>query len=99
MKIEVNQDTIDKLMKKRATAFNKEIRDLKAKLERRDKRIQKLAHEIEKLKGDMMETERGVAVKIAQIAYALVSEMESANWVRRYHTCDDPDLCDCGDFI
>lgn len=98
MKIEIDQNAIDRLMKKRVTEFNKTIRDLTAKLARRDKKIQKLAHELEVVKGDMMETERGVSARIAQIAHALITEMQSANWIKIHHDCEEPDVCVCGDF-
>jgi predicted RNase H-like nuclease (RuvC/YqgF family) len=87
MKIDVDQGTVDKLIKKRVTAFNKEIRDLKAKLERRDKRIQKLVHEVEVLKSVRMDEEKVTAERIAKIARCLVGEMQRANWVEKYEGC------------
>lgn len=98
MKIEVPQATIDKMMKSRVTAFNKKIRDLEAKLKRRDNKIHKLKKEIESLKGDLMVQQGEPAITIAKIAAALVSQMEEANWIQRIHDCEEQGYCDCKDF-
>jgi hypothetical protein len=81
MKVEIDQKTIDKLVGKRVAQFNKTIRDLEAKLKRRDNKIHKLQREMEILKGEMMETSEGQAKRIRDIAYALMIEMQNANWV------------------
>jgi len=87
MKIEVDQSTIDKLMKQRVTEFNKIERDLTTKLVRRDKKIHKLLHEIEVLKAVRMDEEKVTAERIAKIARCLVGEMQRANWIEKYESC------------
>ena len=91
MKVEIDNKTIDKLVGKRVAEYNKKIRDLEAKLTRRDNKIHKLQREIEKLKGDLMDTSAGQAKRVADIAYALVLEMQKAGWVTKYPEYEEED--------
>ena len=87
MKIDIDESTIDKLIKKRVTEFNKEIRTLTLKLERRENKIKKLERELEMYKAGRMDTDKEVSDRIAKIARALVGEMQRANWVEKYEGC------------
>lgn len=81
MKVEIDQKDIDKLIKKRVTQFNKEIRTLQAKLVRRDNRIVKMKREIEMLEASLMGTKEGEAKRIADLASCLVSELKRVKWI------------------
>lgn len=98
MKIEVDEKTIDKLLGKRVTEFNKKIRDLESKLKRRDNRIHKLEKELERTKASLVINKGEDVVRIAKIAEALVTEMEAARWITRTYDCEDDHYCDCHDF-
>ena len=87
MKLEVSEKDIDRLIKSRVTAFNKKIRDLEAKLVRRDSKVHKLQREIEILKACRMDESKETAETIAKIARGLVQAMQRANWIEKYEGC------------
>lgn len=85
MKIEVDQQSIDKLIGKRVVEFNKTIKSLEDKIKRRDKQVQKLKHEVEVLKGSLMSDDKEEIEAIAKVARHLVTMLQEAKWVEKYH--------------
>ena len=94
MKIEVDPNTIDKLVGKRVAQFNKTIRDLEGKLQRRDNKVKKLERQIEMYKAGIMDTDKETSERIAQVARALVGEMQRAKWVAKYYECGEDHCAD-----
>lgn len=89
MKIELDEATVDKLVGKRVAEFNKTIRGLEQKLERRDKKIAKLSRELEIVKGQLMVQDKEQIGNIAKVAQQLVYMMQEANLVASLDEEDD----------
>jgi predicted RNase H-like nuclease (RuvC/YqgF family) len=84
-KLDIDQNTVDKWVGKRVAEFNKTIRTLEAKLQRRDKQIQKLKHEVEVLKGQLMHQGKEDITAISKVARHLVTLLQEANLVEKYY--------------